>query len=216
MAGSPKPSDFATRIRELERRLSVVERTSKMNSAAISSGGLLVQDSGSVTIESPGDLLLVDPDGTVAWRASEDPVRFEGFQAFQSTDTVTTTLSYFAPTEVCQIPDGFRGPVFLRLDAFAGVTTASAQRLTIQCSLRTHNSDGSITSADIGPLGIRQASTASTPSTANTFAAIVLTPGAEAVGFSAQMSAVLDTGASLIMNEQTSIQASFHRTGSGS
>lgn len=64
MGGVPENKDFMARLLAVEKGLRILERTSRLNSASIGSGGLHVKDGGGIFIEDGGDL-VIEGDGSL-------------------------------------------------------------------------------------------------------------------------------------------------------
>lgn len=116
MANVPKPNDLGTRLVELERRIGVLERTSRLNSASIGRGGLTVRDGGVITIKDPGDLIMEDADGDEIWSAKANLSTYGWVDAANPSamdiSTAWTDYGADASTQIT-VPDGFRYGHFL-------------------------------------------------------------------------------------------------------
>lgn len=129
MSSFSRLPDMMSKFEALEKRLSILERTSRLQNASIGSGGLVVRDGGSVTIESPGDLYLMDQNGLVIWRASTDAIQLDGGYETQSGLTVPdswNTMGTSGVGVVIQVPGGFDRVQFMGMvgvgQSFSGGT----------------------------------------------------------------------------------------------
>jgi len=63
MAGTPRIATFPEKIKDLEKRVRIMERSSRLTSASISKGNLTIRDGGNLVIEDGGSLIVRDSAG---------------------------------------------------------------------------------------------------------------------------------------------------------
>lgn len=171
MSRAHVPANFPNRIQDLEKRVRILERTSKLNSATIGSGGLTVKDGGDITLE--------DVDGNPIWRATEDPIKTQGAWAYKDSISIPTSFTdfgYYTVSDlVIDVPEGFDGGHFLMAVA-VGDSFSTSGNVTVQPGVRWKTKSGAI----LGPAyasGTDVNSGNSTVSVANSFwAANIFTP----------------------------------------
>lgn len=118
MATNGLPPTDRDRLRLLEQRIDALEKATRLQSASIGQGGLRVYDGGSITVTEPGDLVLVDEQANVTWRASESPtvIRTKLAAEYQQSLPTLDAKHYGDPPSdvtLVPVPAGYLGAYFV-------------------------------------------------------------------------------------------------------
>lgn len=215
MSGSPQNNSYQAQVDNLDLRLGRAERTSRLNNAAISSGGMRIQDTGLLTVRETGSVRLQDSSGQQVWGSTQDATQDRFVIGSDSGLSFTSTFTFYGWTE--KIPVDVRswgGPYWIRFDFQAQATIAALANFSVYGAARFHFEDGSVSSPFyLG--GGANTGTSSGASTARGFYAvstdsILNSNGADFTGFSFGVyvatggSATPGTGSWYVVAEQVS------------
>lgn len=148
MSGSPKNNGYQTRVDNLDLRLGRAERTSRLNNAAISSGGLKIQDSGLLTVRETGSVRLRDSSGQQVWESTQDATQDRVVIGSDSGLSFTSSFTFFGWTEKIPVDvHSWGGPYWIRIDFQAQATISALSNFSVYGAARSHYTDGSVSSA---------------------------------------------------------------------